>query len=209
MILWTILRKAVSDMWEEMLLIIFYNLFWVIGTILIIPYPFVTFGLFYTVRDIGQGKGVNSATFFRHGKENWKTAYIWGLLNLGALLLLWINIRFYAGIEAGWAGYASLFFLSLTAFWLVLQLITLALYPRLTKPGFKLALRNAMVIIGRYPLVVIPVVLLIMLILTVTLFFRALAFILTFVIIALLVNSMVSILVDKEIARLEKSETQS
>ncbi len=207
MVIWSIIKKAGLDFWEEMLLLIIFNLFWLLGAVLILPYPFVTFALFYTVYDIGQGKGIKSAKFFNYGKQNWKAAYIWGGLNLVALFVLWINVRFYAGIETQWAFFVSLFFVSLTIFWLVMQLIVLALYPRLVEPSFKLALRNAAIIIGRHAPILLLILGLIALLLIATAFFPILAFIITFSLIAVLINSMVTVLVDRELARIEEAES--
>ena len=173
---------------------------------LIIPYPFVTFGLFYTARDIGLGKGIKFKTVFVYGKDYWKPAYIWGGLNLLMLVVLWMNIRFYSGLEAQWAGFVQLIFVALIIFWLILQLISLAIYPRLVEPGFKLALRNAAVIMARYPLAVLVYVGLIILIGVVSIFFSVIGFLLGFSFIAILTNSMAEILVGEELKRLGGSE---
>jgi hypothetical protein len=42
--------------------------------------------------------------------------------------------------------------LGIAIFWFALQLIMLPLYPRLEEPGFKIALRNAAVLLARNPL---------------------------------------------------------
>ena len=91
MLIWTILKKALLDFWEDMLNLIIFNVLWLVGALLIIPYPFMTFGLFYTAYDIGQGKGIKLSTPFKYGKQTWKPAYIWGVINLVALILFLAN----------------------------------------------------------------------------------------------------------------------
>jgi hypothetical protein len=41
--------------------------------------------------------------------------------------------------------------IAFTIFWLLLQLVALPMYPRLEKPGLRLALRNGIVAMGQYP----------------------------------------------------------
>ncbi len=204
MIIWTILKKALLDFWEEMLHLIIFNVLWLVGTLLIIPYPFVTFGLFYTAYDIGQGKGIKLSTPFKYGKKTWKPAYIWGVTNLVVLFLFWVNFRFYGGIATQWAVVLQLFFMAFTIFWLILQLITLAIYPRLVEPGFKLALRNAVIIMARHPLVMLTLLALIILLAIATIFFMAIAFVALFAFLAVLSNSIVVVLLEKELARMEE-----
>jgi hypothetical protein len=67
--------------------------------------------------------------------------------------LLLLNIRFYMGFTAQWAVIAQFFFMVLAIFWLLWQLMALAIYPRLETPGLKLALRNAAILIGKNPLI--------------------------------------------------------
>ncbi|HEX9924731.1 MAG TPA: hypothetical protein VGD99_18895, partial [Anaerolineae bacterium] len=62
----TALKNSVLDLWEEMFYALVFSIIWVVGTVLIIPWPFVTFGLFFTVYDVGQGKGIKLSTFFGH-----------------------------------------------------------------------------------------------------------------------------------------------
>ena len=204
MVLWTILKKALLDFWEDMLHLIIFNVLWLVGVLLIIPYPFMTFGLFYTVYDIGQGKGIKMSTPFKYGKQTWKPAYVWGIINVVVLFLFWVNFRFYTGFEAQWAVVMQLFFIALTIFWVILQMIALAIYPRLVEPGFKLAVRNAAVIMARYPLVMLMLLVLIILLAVATAFFTAIAFVALFAFLAVLANSIVAVLLEKELDRMEE-----
>jgi hypothetical protein len=122
------------------------------------------------------------------------------------LVLLWLNLNFYAGIEARWAALMQLLMTTITIFWVALQVIALAFYPRLAEPGFKLALRNATVITGRYPLIIIVVLIANVLILVISSIFPAFAFAISFSLIAVLINRTVDTLVSREMARLEEEK---
>ena len=204
MVTGTILKKAVLDFWEDMLNLIIFNVLWLVGAVLIIPYPFLTFGLFYTVYDIGQGKGIKLSTPFKYGRQTWKQAYLWGAVNLVMLVLFFVNFRFYGGFDARWGVALQLLFLSLTLFWIMLQLMALAMYPRLVEPGFKLAATNAAVLMARYPLVMFMLLALIIVLAVAAVFFTAIAFVALFAFLAILANSIVDVLLEKEMARPEK-----
>jgi uncharacterized membrane protein YesL len=152
-LIWPILKKTITDFWDELFYLILFNLLWLAGTALIIPFPSVTFALFFTIRDVSDSKGITLRKFLGYGKLYWKEAYSWGLVNVGVMWLLLFNLRFYAGLAGRWAVVGQVFFVALTMFWLMWQLLALALYPRLEKPGLKLALRNAAILLGKYPLV--------------------------------------------------------
>jgi uncharacterized membrane protein YesL len=203
----TALKNSVFDLWEEMFYALVFNIIWVVGTVLIIPWPFVTFGLFFTVYDVGQGKGIKLSTFFRHARRHLKPAYIWGGINLAIFIILGTNIRFYVGLaQAGaqWAVYMRLFMISLTALWVILQLIALALYPRLDEPGFKLALRNAAILVARYPTSIVALAILTGLIILISAIFPALSFLVAAAFIAIITNRIVETMVARELKRMEE-----
>lgn len=195
--LWDVIKQSAGDIWEEMLFVITFNIIWLLGSLLIIPWPFVTFGLFAIVYDIGQGKGIKFTRFFSYAHQSWKQAYIWGGINLGVLLILWINIRYYGSIEAQWAAILQMFMAALAFAWIALQLVALPLYPRLEEPGFKLALRNAAILASHYPMAVLALVIIAALILALSSFLPAIAFLGAFAIIAIIANRLVGALVAK------------
>ncbi len=194
-----ILKKTVLDMWDELLNMILFNLIWFLGTLLIIFWPFVTFSLFYIVKDVSDGFGIKFSKFFAYGRKTWKLAYVWGLINVAAYFVLLFNIRFYARLDAQWALIVQVLFFSLIVFWTIIQLITAALYPRLEKPGFKLAIRNAAILVGRSPIQSIVLIIEIALLLLLFSFVPALMLIIGFSFIALLVNNTVDVVLKKEL----------
>jgi hypothetical protein len=105
--MWTIIRNSAADFWDEMLFLIIFNVIWIIGLVLIIPWPLVTFGLFYTVHDIGEAKGIGFGTFWGYARRTWRQAALWGAINAGVLIIAWVNLRIYDRLEAQWAGLAQ------------------------------------------------------------------------------------------------------
>lgn len=201
MIIWRIIKQSALDVWEEMLYLVLFNVICLVGMLLIIPWPFVTFALFFTLYDISQGKGIKLNTFIAHGRRMWKPAYIWGGMNLLAAVIFWTNLNFYSSFRAQWALIMQVLFLSLTVFWTILQLIILPLYPRLSEPSFKLALRNGAIVMGRYPLVIFVLVVFVVLIVLLAFLFPPIAFLIALVAIAAMANRTVEAAVERELTR--------
>jgi hypothetical protein len=90
-------------------------------------------------------------------------------------------------------------FLALTLFWLMWQMVAVALYPRLVEPGFKLATRNAAVLIGKNLLIIAPTMLFIVLLLAITAFLPAIGLVLTVSFVVVLLTNMVDVLLKREL----------
>jgi len=199
--IWTVLKQAVADIWDELLYLILFNVITLIGTILIIPWPFVIFGLYGIVYDIGQGKGIKFTTFFTRAAQEWKRAYIWGGINLGVFIVLLINLNFYANFTATWAGAAQTVMVGISILWIVLQLLMLPIYPRLEEPGFKLALRNATVLMGRYPISVLIMLVIVTALVVLMIIMPLFGIIGVFSVIAVFSNRMVGEVVKRELGQ--------
>ena len=199
--IWDVIKQSAADIWDEMLYLMIFNVIWLIGTLLIIPWPFVTFGIFAVAYDIGQNKGIKFTTFFSHARRVWKQAYIWGGINLGLLIVLLVNINFYGNIRAQWAEIAQILIIGFTLFWGILQLVALPIYPRLEEPGFKLAMRNAVVVMGRYPLATLSLIAVVVVIGVISYFFQIIILLGAFSIITIVANRMVGAIIKRELKR--------
>ena len=200
-LIWTSIKQAGTDVWDELLYLILLNFIWLVGTLLIIPWPFVTFGLFLVMYDVGGGKGIKFDTFFRQAARLWKQAYIWGVVNLAVTALVWSNLSFYAAIESQWARMVQLFFVGIGLTWLMIQLTALPLYPRLEQPGLKPALQNALVLLGRYPGLIITFLLLIILTAVILWYAPVLSIFCGAALVAAVANRLVGNAVDNELTQ--------
>jgi uncharacterized membrane protein YesL len=203
-----IFKKSALDVWEEALYLIIFNVIWFLGALLILPLPFLTFALFFTVYDISQGKGVKFGAFFEYGRQMWKQAYTWGVINLGVFVLAWINISFYRQIAAQWAAVIQMVIIAMTVFWAILQLVSLPMYPRLKEPGFRLALRNAAAVVGLQPLAIFSLIVIVGLVGIITLFFQAIVFLAAISIIAVTANRTVEEVLQRVMNKKEETEIQ-
>lgn len=214
-------KKAVSIIWEESILLIglnviiflaivpallFFNLSSefvsvftsIINTLLFFPVVFFLFPLFYLLYDVASGNAVKIKGYFHYMRLTWKLALRWGGINLIIFLLVTWNLRFYAQFEAQWAGIMQLSFLSILLIWIVLQCLMLPIYPRMKTPGYKLALQNAMSILGQYLPAVIILVSLLAVLLIASISFQVLPLFFTFVVTGALLEGYVGEIIRTE-----------
>ena len=75
----------------------------------------------------------------------------------------------------------------------------LAMYPRLTTPSFKLAIRNALIITSRHPLSIFAMIIGAAIIIVLSTFIPAIIFLLSISAIVMLINNVVDALVAQEL----------
>lgn len=205
-LIWSIIKLAAGDIWDEMLHLLVFNAIWLLGSLLILPWPYLTFGLFFTAYDISQGKAIKLNSLFVRPARLWKQAYLWGAVNLLAALLFWFNLNFYRNFATSWAATIQIVFVALLLLWSVWQLLALPIYPRLEQPGLRLALRNAAIVLGRYPFAVLMLVVIVTLLLLIAVIFPMFAFFGAGAFIVVLCNRLVGTIVERELERIANSE---
>lgn len=204
-LLWKIIKRTSMGIWEEIFYLVVFNLAvvapalvginlisygWTSGIILFLPLgvlcllavPPALFGLFQATDQISRGNAVKMSTFTDAIKASLKPAYIWGGVNLVVGVILLANMAFYFQMTAAWAPTAGMFFVGLNIIWGVLQLLALSLYPRLVKPDFRLAQKNAMAIIGMKPALLLGVTAVTLILLVVSAFIQLQLLFLLFVV---------------------------
>lgn len=196
------IKQAALDLWDELLYLMLFNMIWCIGAVLVIPLPYVTFGLYYTAYDVVEGKSIKLSTFFEYANQTWRLAYTWGLLNLAVFVVLGLNIAFYGTINAAWAVMLRFLFISLGGLWLIIQLIALTLYPRLEEPGLKIAYRNALALFGHYPVILFILIATIIFLGIMSNFLPLVLFLLTFAALSVLSSRLTKSLVQEELKRI-------
>jgi uncharacterized membrane protein YesL len=215
-LLWTIMRKTFSDIWSESFLFILFNVLWVggsapgflliaygaisrtlififTGIMALFPWPFLTFALFRMAYEAGEARAIGFRMFFTEGRNNLRQAYKWAAVNLIIMPILLTNITFYSNPDSPLGDTTigtviSSLFMSITMFWLIVQLFVLTMYPRLERPGVRDALRQAVQIIGRWPVPVLFVAFLAMSFGLISIFVPILPLLITFSFIAVMAN---------------------
>jgi hypothetical protein len=151
-LLWDVLRNAASDIAAESFLFIVYNFLWVVMSLLIIPLPFATGGLFFAAREVSARRSVGWRTFFVGGRQVARPMYVWGALNLGVALILITNISFYGQLGNAFGDVLQSVLISAALVWLLLQLFAVPLLFQLKQPSLRVALQDGSFLMLRHPL---------------------------------------------------------
>lgn len=158
----------------------------VFNTVLFLPAAFFIFALYYVLFDARRGIVISFRSFFGYVRSTWKQALVFGLINIVVVLLVGWNLRFYAQFHEAWAGIVQAVFVSITMVWVILQIVSLPLYPRLNKPSFKLALKNSGALFAGYLLPVLLLTIWTILFVVLTIVFQALGMLFSLIFIATL-----------------------
>ncbi|HET7087553.1 MAG TPA: hypothetical protein VFL17_02770 [Anaerolineae bacterium] len=151
-LLWDILKGAASDIAAEPYLFIVYNLLWVVMSLLIIPLPFATGGLFFAAREVSARRAVGWRTFFVGGRQVARPMYLWGALNLAVALILITNISFYGRLGNVFSDVIQSVLISAALVWLLLQLFVVPLLIQLRQPRLRVAVQDGSFLMLRHPL---------------------------------------------------------
>lgn len=150
-LVWRVVRLTVGDLVEEVFWLILLNILWCILAVLVLPMPFATAGLAWVAATIGEGKVISLRTFIEGGRRLWKPAYLWGLANLAAGAIIWLNFSFYYNHPASWAIFPRLLVVAVALWWVAVQFYTFPFLIVQEEPSLKMAYRNSMILIIAQP----------------------------------------------------------
>ncbi len=183
-----VVKLAFLDFFEEIFLLILFNILWSVSALLVLPLPFAAAGLAWAAAEIGEGKAIKWRTFFEGGRCFWRPAYRWGLLNLVVWVLIFVNFNFYNNIAATWAMFVRTLVLSSAILWAAIQLYVFPLLILQETPSLRLAYRNGLVLMGSQPALTVVLLALAAALLFVSVLLTFPLFVLYFALIALLSN---------------------
>lgn len=173
-----IVGMAFRDVWQELWTILIVHLLFLLGNILILTGPPVTLALFFYGNRIAHGEVANERDFLDAVRQYWRPAWRWGFVNLIVIGLL-VGDYLLLGrmnIDPNTMQFIQGLYLTLLAFWSLLQLFALPFLFEQNQPVVFQALRNATVFIRKNLKFVFVLVFLLLISLTLGTF----AFMLTF-----------------------------
>jgi hypothetical protein len=108
-------------------------------------------GMFYTNYQVATGESVDWKTFFEGIRLYWWPGLRWTVINGAVLFSMSFYFLAFSYSEESWASIVMGLDLGLMAIWVLLQLLTFPLMLHQEKPSFRMALRNALVFLMRWP----------------------------------------------------------
>ena len=146
-----VLAASIRDFYDEMLVMVAANLVWFFLSILVLPFPPLTFGVFYMTNQVAHGRIPRVGMVFegarRYLLKSWQVA----IATLVIVGLLWVNIVFYGRFNTMPARIVQLVWFYVLLFWLLSQLYVLPLLLEMESPRLLLAYRNAALLVLANP----------------------------------------------------------
>ena len=94
-------KRSVWSTYDHIGLLVLANLLWVVLCLPVVTAPAATAGLFHLAREVARGKKPSLRDFFVGFRTRFLPAFKLGLVDLAALLVLWVNVDFYSHMRGG------------------------------------------------------------------------------------------------------------
>jgi len=91
--------RALWNTYDHIGLLVVANLIWAALCLPIVTAPAATAGLFHLARKISKGEEVSLRDLFSGFRQHFLPAFKLGIVELAALLLLWVNVDFYSHLR--------------------------------------------------------------------------------------------------------------
>ena len=143
---WQVFRKTLSDLWDEMYLLVLVNVLWVALNVLLVTGPPATAGLFVLTHRLAHGESVGLRDFFEGFRRYFWRSWPWAIV-AGAGFFILGGDAVLAGTlsSASYVIFIQGFFLMLLFLWAFVLLYAFPLILEQEQPSLRLALRNALV----------------------------------------------------------------
>jgi uncharacterized membrane protein YesL len=160
-----VIAQAFVDWWDDWIGQIIISLAWMLCWATLVLGPPATLGLYHVTNRLAHGEGLGLGGLVAGGRRYFFKSWLWATLNLLALLVITVDLTFYAQIQAAWAGLLSGTFIVLGLAWLLVQFYALPFLVEQEHKSLKMALRNGLFVAlasPGYTLVVVGVTVLIL-----------------------------------------------
>lgn len=165
------IRDALVDAYYDFLPLVTTNLLWFVLTLPLVTAPPATAGLYHVTNRLAHHESASWRTFFEGFRSGFWLGWRWALANLLALTTLAGHFWFYGRIGSPWSRWVQGVLLGLAVLWALLQTYTFPLLLEQEDQRMLTALRNSVVLFGKYPVISLELALLVLLLIVVSTLF--------------------------------------
>ncbi len=137
-----VIGRSVVDWWDGWLDMVFVMIVWVFAQVTVVLGPPATFGVYYVAHSMINGEALGVRGLISGGRKYFWKAWIWGVINILAVVTLFINFDFYGRVEANWGVYVQGVMIIVGFLWLSTQFYALPFFMEQDNKSIKIALRN-------------------------------------------------------------------
>jgi len=143
---WQVFRKTLSDLWDEMYLLVVVNVLWVALSVLLVTGPPATAGLFVLTHRLACGEAASLRDFFEGFRRYFWRSWLWAIVAGAGFFILGGDAVLMGGLSsADYVVFIQGFFLMLLFLWAFVLLYAFPLVLEQEQSSLRLALRNALV----------------------------------------------------------------
>lgn len=143
---WLVFRKTLSNLWENIYLLVLANVLWIMLNVLVVTGPPATAGLFVFTHRLARGEDADLHDFFEGFQRYFGWSWLWAIIAGAVFLVLGGDIMLTGNLSsANYIVFIQGFFLMLLFLWAFLLLYAFPLILEQEQPSLRLALRNALV----------------------------------------------------------------
>jgi hypothetical protein len=144
---WRVFRKTLSDLWDEMYVLVVVNVLWVALNVLVVTGPPATAGLFVLTHRLACGKAVGLRDFFEGLRRYFWRSWLWAAVAGAGFFILGGDVVLIGSLSStNYVIAIQGFFLMLLFLWAFVLLYAFPVILEQEQPSLRLALRNALVL---------------------------------------------------------------
>lgn len=149
------LRRTLSDLWDEALLLTLTGVIGGLLSLVIVTIPYVLAAHYHAALRISQHRVVSLRDWFGLGRRQLRFFIQWSLLAVFITIVLIANVLFYLRLPYEWAWMLAYAFIGLLLTWILPQPFVPAFYLQQTDRRLRTALRNTVVLSVTEPISII------------------------------------------------------
>lgn len=132
------------DWWDGWLDIVMITFVWLIAQFTIVLGPPATFGVYYAVYDMVNGQSTGVRGMIEGARKFFGKAWLWGILNIVAAIVLYVNFVFYSNLESTWSLSLLIVVGMMALLWVVTQFYALPFVMEQQDQRLRIALKNGL-----------------------------------------------------------------
>ena len=138
-----VLGQAARDWYDDWFNQFILNFLVILSWITIVLGPPMLFGFYALAHEVAYGRSGGPGDLFRAAKRHFGVSWLWMIINVGVVIIVLVNIRFYWGLGYAWSIILTSFFFFLGLFWAMMQIYVIPYYMTQKTKSLKLAFKNA------------------------------------------------------------------
>jgi hypothetical protein len=146
--------KTLKDLWGEMFSLALMNLFTLLCLAVVIPGPPAMMALYAVCNRVANDYAISWEHYFAAFRQHAAKAWLYAIVALAFTALILFNLWWYGAAFAGtpWGPWVQGAWLAALLFWLVANFYVGPLYIEQQDRRWRVALRNAVLLVGAHPL---------------------------------------------------------